>query len=81
MCSSDLIKQITLGIDQISAVVQTNSATSEQSAAASQELSSQANVLKGLVGQFSLKGYSAGNSSSLSYSYVPDSLDFDDSKY
>ena len=78
---AEAIKQITLGIDQISAVVQTNSATSEQSAAASQELSSQANVLKGLVGQFSLKGYSAGNSSSLSYSYVPDSLDFDDSKY
>ncbi len=78
---AEAIKQITLGIDQISAVVQTNSATSEQSAAASQELSSQANVLKGLVGQFSLKGYSAGGSSSLSYSYVPDSLDFDDSKY
>ncbi len=78
---AEAIKQITLGIDQISAVVQTNSATSEQSAAASQELSSQANVLKGLVGQFSLKGYSAGGSSSLSYSYVPDSLDFDDSTH
>ena len=78
---AEAIKQVTVGIDQISAVVQTNSATAEQSAAASQELSSQANVLKGLVGQFSLKGYSAGGSSSLSYSYVPDSLDFDDSKY
>ena len=80
---AEAIKQITLGIDQISAVVQTNSATSVQSAAASQELSSQANVLKGLVGQFSLKGGSAagGGANGLSYSYVPDSFDFDDSKY
>ena len=80
---SESIAQVTEGIDQISAVVQTNSATSEQSAAASQELSSQANVLKGLVGQFSLKGGSAagGGANGLSYSYVPDSFDFDDSKY
>ena len=35
-------------------VVQTNSATSEQSAAASEELSSQANMLKELVKSFSL---------------------------
>ena len=80
---AEAIKQVTVGIDQISAVVQTNSATAEQSAAASQELSSQANVLKGLVGQFSLKGGSAagGGANGLSYSYVPDSFDFDDSKY
>ncbi len=79
---AEAIKQVTVGIDQISAVVQTNSATAEQSAAASQELSSQANVLKGLVGQFSLKGGSAaGGANGLSYSYVPDSFEFDDSKY
>lgn len=48
--------QITQGIDQISSVVQTNSATAEESAAASEELSSQAQVLKGLVGRFQLKG-------------------------
>ena len=36
------ISQVTEGLDQISAVVQTNSATSEESAAASEELSSQA---------------------------------------
>ncbi len=51
---SEAIKQITLGVDQISDVVQTNSATSEQSAAAAEELSSQANMLKELVGQFTL---------------------------
>ena len=49
------ISQITEGIDQISSVVQTNSATSEQSAAASEELSSQASLLKGLVASFRLK--------------------------
>ena len=42
------------GVDQISAVVQTNSATSEESAAASEELSSQAVMLKQMVGAFTL---------------------------
>jgi len=46
------VSQVTTGIDQISSVVQTNSATAEESAAASEELSSQANILKDLVGQF-----------------------------
>ncbi len=46
------VSQVTIGIDQISSVVQTNSATAEESAAASEELSSQASILKSLVGQF-----------------------------
>lgn len=49
------IEQITLGIDQISSVVQTNSATAEESAAASEELSGQAEVLRELVGHFNLR--------------------------
>lgn len=49
------IAQVTEGIDQISAVVQTNSATAEESAAASEELSSQAQILKDLVGGFILR--------------------------
>lgn len=49
------VSQITIGVDQISSVVQTNSATAEESAAASEELSSQANMLKSLVGRFKLK--------------------------
>lgn len=49
------INQITTGIEQISCVVQTNSATSEESAAASEELSSQANILNSLVAQFNLR--------------------------
>lgn len=49
------LSQVTDGIDQISSVVQTNSATSEQCAAASEELSSQANLLKNLMRSFKLR--------------------------
>ncbi|MBX4263323.1 methyl-accepting chemotaxis protein [Clostridium estertheticum] len=49
------IYQINKGIEQVSDVVQTNSATAEQSAAASEELSSQASMLKNMVGKFRLK--------------------------
>lgn len=49
------IAQINKGIEQVSQVVQTNSATAEQSAAASEELSSQAELLKEMVGGFRLK--------------------------
>ncbi|WP_373266391.1 methyl-accepting chemotaxis protein [Hungatella hathewayi] len=52
---SDSITQVTLGVDQISSVVQTNSATAEESAAASEELSGQAQMLKELVSKFTLK--------------------------
>ena len=52
---SSSISQVTVGVDQISSVVQTNSATAEETAAASEELSSQANLLKELMGQFKLK--------------------------
>lgn len=52
---AEAISQITVGIDQISSVVQTNSATSEESAAASQELSEQADMLKRLVAKFILR--------------------------
>ncbi len=48
------IAQVTTGIDQISSVVQTNSATAEESAAASEELSGQAEILKNMVGKFTL---------------------------
>lgn len=49
------IEQITIGMDQISSVVQTNSATAEESAASSEELSSQAETMKNLVSNFQLK--------------------------
>ncbi|AWI05510.1 HAMP domain-containing methyl-accepting chemotaxis protein [Clostridium drakei] len=53
------ISQINKGIEQVSSVVQTNSATAEESAAASEELSSQALVLKNMIGKFKLKGGSS----------------------
>lgn len=49
------IAQINLGVDQISTVVQTNAATAEESAAASEELSGQAQMLKDLIGNFKFK--------------------------
>ncbi len=47
--------EIKLGIEQISSVVQTNASTAEKSAAASEELSGQAEMLKNMVGRFKLK--------------------------
>ncbi|MBE6881007.1 MAG: HAMP domain-containing protein [Ruminococcaceae bacterium] len=47
---------LNIGLDQINGVVQTNSATSEESAAASEELSAQAAALNDLVSGFKLKG-------------------------
>lgn len=52
--AADSIAQINIGVDQISNVVQTNSATAEESAAASEELSGQATMLKELISQFRL---------------------------
>lgn len=49
------VLQATQGTEQISHVVQNNSATAEESAAASQELSSQAQLLKQLIERFHLR--------------------------
>jgi methyl-accepting chemotaxis sensory transducer len=49
------ITQINLGVDQVSHVVQGNTATAEQSAAASEELSSQSQLLKEMISRFKLK--------------------------
>ena len=49
------VSDISVGLAQISQVVQTNSATSEESAAASEELFGQAQIVKNLVGQFKIK--------------------------
>ena len=51
---SERIDQVTQSMNQISGVVQTNSATAEESAAASEELSGQAQILKELVEKFRL---------------------------
>lgn len=49
---AEATSQITDGINQIASVVESNSATSQESAAASEELSSQADMLKDLLGKF-----------------------------
>jgi len=49
------IGQVTRGVEQISEVIQTNSATAEESAAASEELSGQAQLLITLVSNFKLR--------------------------
>ena len=52
---ADSIMQVTNGIEQISTVTQTNSANSEEAAAVSAELFSQAHKLQEQIGRFSLK--------------------------
>jgi len=52
---ADGISQVNVAINQVSDVVQSNSATSEQSAAASEELAGQAQALKDMVSRYKLK--------------------------
>lgn len=79
------ISQVTQGIDQISSVIQTNSATAEESAAASEELFSQSSLLKSLVGRFRLKGRTSSMTSQPAVSEpAADSFDsnvYDDSSF
>ena len=49
------IAQVNQGINLVAQVTQTNTATAEQSAAASEELASQADILKSMVKRFHLK--------------------------
>jgi len=54
------ISQINIGIDQVAQVIAQNSATAEESAAASEEMSSQAAVLEELLSLFRVKDGNAG---------------------
>lgn len=49
------INQINCGITQISDVVQSNSAIAEESAAASEELTLQVEILNKMIGKFKLR--------------------------
>jgi methyl-accepting chemotaxis protein len=49
------IAEINKGIEQVAEVVQNNSSTAEESASASEELSGQADILKGMVAKFKLR--------------------------
>lgn len=56
---AELLTQVNHGVERIATVVQTNSATAEESAATSEELSGQAEMLQGLVGSFTVKNLAA----------------------
>jgi methyl-accepting chemotaxis protein len=53
---ANAIAQVNQGLEQMAQVVQMNSATSEEAAAASEELSGQAELLKSMVAQFGHEG-------------------------
>jgi len=59
---SEGIAAINISIDQVAQVVQQNSATAEQSAAASEEMSGQADTLQQLISRFKLKSNGSYNS-------------------
>ncbi|MDR2899786.1 MAG: methyl-accepting chemotaxis protein, partial [Clostridiales bacterium] len=52
---NEAINQVSIGLSQITQVVQSNTATSEEAASAAEELSSQSEVMRNLVGVFRLK--------------------------
>lgn len=54
---AEAANEINLGVEQIASVVQTNSATAEESAAASEELNAQADLLKSLISRFKLANH------------------------
>ncbi len=94
MADKTAVAQIDKAISQVSQVVQNNSATSEQCAAASEELSNQAANLRGLVDQYRLRNSAPtfsmqrsstvkdfSNSSSISANEKIISLDGDFGKY
>ena len=51
----EMLKQIEAGMDQITLVVQSNSATAQETSAVSEELSAQATGLDEMIGKFELK--------------------------
>lgn len=61
------IEQITLGLSQVSSVVQNNAATAEESSASSEELAAQAQALQQEVSKFVLDRPSTGKNDSIEY--------------
>ena len=66
------IAQINIGIDQVAQVIHQNSATAQESAAASEEMSSQSTMLQGLVSQFRLKS----SNLNIQYPGLPSSVSY-----
>lgn len=72
---AEAIVQINTGVDQISAVVATNTATAIGSASASEELSSQSLILKNMIAKFKLSEMASDSASKGRYEY--DDSDFE----
>lgn len=74
---SNSMQEVTYGISQFSSVVQATSATAEQCAASSEEMSAQATVLDQIVSRFKLRGmenvFTAKESRSAAAEYAMDS--------
>ena len=68
MAQDEAIHQTSQGVDSISSVIQTNSATAQESAAASEELSGQAQLLQQLLSQFTLLPVSPSKTATASVS-------------
>lgn len=69
---ADEIKRVTVGVEQISSVVQSNTATAEESAAASEELSGQSGILKRLLSHFKFEASGSRSDAADSYTYESD---------
>jgi len=72
------ISQINIGIDQVAQVVQQNSATAEESAAASEEMSSQATALEELLSLFKVKDLRKYNLTDLDKQLSLESINLND---
>ena len=74
-----MINHVTISVEQISDIVQTNSATAEESAAASEELLGQSQLLKDLVSKFKLDS----SSTHLYIDKIPSSqtINYDNNSY
>lgn len=69
------IAQVDQNVSQLSHVVQANSATAEETAAASEELSGQAELLKELVGRFQTRRDGGEGTAILQQGYRPEDAD------
>jgi len=71
------IRRVSQGVEQIAAVVQSNTATAEESAATSEELSGQSGVLRNLLAHFKIDGGEAATETAEDISETDYSETFD----
>lgn len=74
---ADAIVQINTGVEQISAVVQVNTATALEYASASEELSSQSLILRNMINRFKLRDNNSEGSDNSEYDDFDEMTSFD----